>query len=722
MGFVFCTNKIIAVFVFGFLVLDAFFSGFGSNAQLLPEDEVQILQTISRKLQLSGYWNISRSSCTDSNGFNKTIVPKDVLSNVACDCSPENGSTISICHVKTIELKGLNLVGVIPEEFGSLTHLEELDLTRNYLNGSIPLSLSRAPLRVLSALGNRFSGSIPSGIGEFTMLRELVLENNLFDGPLPPEIGRLSNLERLLLSANNFTGPIPETFVNLLNLTDFRIDGTRISEKIPEFIGNWTKLDRLDMQGTSMEGPFPSSISNLKNLTELRISDLGGPNTTFPDLRQLKLLKELVLRNCLINDEIPKYIQELTNLKTLDLSFNKLTGEIPKEMETLTKLDFLFLTNNSLTGKVPSWIISSKHDIDVSYNNFTDSTQQLSCSSLPVNLISSYKDSEVQSWCLKKDLPCATKPKHHSLFIDCGGPGMDVDGNKYELDLNQGGPASFFTSPSEKWAYSSTGVFVGNENLPYITSTNSSLNGASKFYETARLAPQSLKYYGLCLREGSYKVQLHFAEIMFFNDQSFSSLGRRIFDISIQGSLLRKDFNIMEKAGGAQKGITETFDNVLVKGSTLEIHLYWAGKGTNAIPERGVYGPLISAITVTPNFSVNSGLSVGAIIGIVAASCVVVACILLGLRMKGYLGGKDLDDPVLRDKGTLSDGRVVAVKQLSSKSKQGNREFVNEIGMISALQHPNLVRLYGCCIEGNQLLLVYEYLENNSLARALFEF
>lgn len=68
----------------------------------------------------------------------------------------------------------------------------------------------------------------------------------------------------------------------------------------------------------------------------------------------------------------------------------------------------------------------------------------------------------------------------------------------------------------------------------------------------------------------------------------------------------------------------------------------------------------------------------------------------------------------------LPNGLVVAVKQLSAKSKQGNREFVNEIGMISALQHPNLVRLLGCCIEGKQLLLVYEYLENNSLARALF--
>ena len=70
--------------------------------------------------------------------------------------------------------------------------------------------------------------------------------------------------------------------------------------------------------------------------------------------------------------------------------------------------------------------------------------------------------------------------------------------------------------------------------------------------------------------------------------------------------------------------------------------------------------------------------------------------------------------------GSLSDGAVIAVKLLSSKSKQGNREFVNEIGMISALQHPNLVKLYGCCVEGNQLRLVYEYMENNCLSRALF--
>ena len=70
--------------------------------------------------------------------------------------------------------------------------------------------------------------------------------------------------------------------------------------------------------------------------------------------------------------------------------------------------------------------------------------------------------------------------------------------------------------------------------------------------------------------------------------------------------------------------------------------------------------------------------------------------------------------------GTLSDGTIIAVKMLSAKSKQGNREFINEIGLISALQHPCLVKLYGCCVEGDELFLVYEYMENNSLAHALF--
>ncbi|CAA0841154.1 Protein kinase superfamily protein [Striga hermonthica] len=70
-------------------------------------------------------------------------------------------------------------------------------------------------------------------------------------------------------------------------------------------------------------------------------------------------------------------------------------------------------------------------------------------------------------------------------------------------------------------------------------------------------------------------------------------------------------------------------------------------------------------------------------------------------------------------KGKLRNGRMAAVKVLSSVSKQGLREFLTEIQVISDVNHENLVKLYGCCVEGNQRILVYNYLENSSLADKL---
>ncbi|GMN64456.1 hypothetical protein TIFTF001_033527 [Ficus carica] len=170
-------------------LLTFFYLILSSNAAAqLPTSEVQALRDIAKVLEKTD-WNFDVDPCSDKLNWHTSSENA-----VNCSCSYSSGT---ICHVTSIVLKSQSLPGTLPKDLGNLPYLQEIDLTRNYLNGTIPREWGSSKLVSISLLGNRLTGSIPKELGNITTLKSLVLEINQLSGNIPPELGNLTSIERL---------------------------------------------------------------------------------------------------------------------------------------------------------------------------------------------------------------------------------------------------------------------------------------------------------------------------------------------------------------------------------------------------------------------------------------------------------------------------------------------------------------------------------------------
>ncbi|GLT51820.1 hypothetical protein SLA2020_252020 [Shorea laevis] len=708
-------------------------------------DEARILNSIFQQWRISATpeWNKSGELCSGVALDPTVFDPGTYNPIIICECDN------STCHITRLKVYALSVVGVIPDELWNLTHLNNLNLGQNYLTGPLSASIGNLTQMQWLSLGiNALSGEVPKELGLLTDLRSLSISSNNFSGPLPSELGNCLRLEQLYIDSSGITGDIPSTFASLKNLVTVWASDTELTGRIPDFIGNWSKLKTLRFQGNSFAGPIPSTFANLTSLTELRINGLSNGSSTLEFIKDMKSLNVLELRNSNISDTIPSNIGEYHSLTQLDLSFNDISGQIPDSLFNLSSITHLFLGNNKLNGTLPAQKSPSLLNIDVSYNNLAGSfppwvsEQNLSLNLVANNfIIESSNSSGLPSGlnCLQRNFPCNRgSGRYYNFGIKCGGPRItSSNGFVFERDDEILGPASYFVTDINRWAVSNVGYFAGINNPQYTKNSSSQFTNTldSELFQTARTSASSLRYYGLGLENGNYTVSLQFAEIVIDDSTTWQSLGRRIFDIYVQGNRVLKDFNILKEAGGSSRQAVKKDITAQVSENYLEIHLFWAGKGTCCIPYQGAYGPLISAISATPNFKPTvsnkppsssknrTGLIVGVIVGVGVVSFLFLAAFFIfgrrpktnedeelqGIDVRPYTFsyaelksatedfnpanklGEGGFGPVY--KGKLNDGRIIAVK--------------------NCLWHHAKAR-------ANQRLLVYEYLENKSLDQALF--
>ncbi|RVW20802.1 Receptor-like protein kinase HSL1 [Vitis vinifera] len=261
--------------------------------------------------------------------------------------------------VTEISLSYKTITKKIPARICDLKNLIVLDVSYNYIPGEFPDILNCSKLEYLLLLQNSFVGPIPADIDRLSCLRYLDLTANNFSGDIPAAIGRLRELFYLFLVQNEFNGTWPMEIGNLANLEQLAMaynDKFRPSA-LPKEFGALKKLKFLWMTEANLIGEIPESFNNLSSLERLDLS-LNELNGTIPvGMLTLKNLTYLYLFCNRLSGRVPSSI-EAFNLKEIDLSDNHLTGpipagEIPANISLIPTLETFKVFSNQLSGVLP---------------------------------------------------------------------------------------------------------------------------------------------------------------------------------------------------------------------------------------------------------------------------------------------------------------------------------------------------------------------------------
>ncbi|CAN6934501.1 unnamed protein product [Brassica oleracea] len=297
--------------------------------------------------------------------------------------------------------------GKLTDNLRNLRLLTVIDLSNNFLTGTIPRWLGGFFLDILRISNNRLHGVIPPSLFKIPYLWLLDLSGNLLSGTLPlrsdSDYGYILDLHN-----NNLTGSVPDTLWKGLVLLDMR--NNRLSGNIPRFMST-PSIDVVLLRGNNLTGKIPVELCGLRTLRMLDLShnmlsesipsclsNLSGDGGNDPDWYPANMFSnfmdvytEVYYESLLVSERFgldysvdfkvqvefavkqryDSYMRgTLNQMFGLDLSSNQLNGEIPEELGDLRRVRSLNLSRNSLSGSIPGRFsnLKSIESFDVSFN------------------------------------------------------------------------------------------------------------------------------------------------------------------------------------------------------------------------------------------------------------------------------------------------------------------------------------------------------------------
>ncbi|KAG1363520.1 receptor protein kinase TMK1 [Cocos nucifera] len=605
------------------------------------------------------------------------------------------------------------------------------------------------------------SGSLPKDFNKLEMLNNLGLQRNNFSGPLPSFSG-LSNLQYAYLGGNVF-GTIPsDFFVGLTNLqvlslnenplnqstgwmlpqelensallTNLSLISCNLVGPLPDFLGKMSSLKVLQLSYNNLSGDIPASFAG-SNVQILWLNNQNGPgfSATIDVIASMTMLVDVWLHGNGFTGPIPSGIGACTSLTRLWLNNNQLVGVIPENLTTLPELQSLQLDNNHLMGPIPKMRF---HNFTYSYNSFCQSAAGVPCSAevtalldllqglnYPLELAGSWSGNDpCSSWL---GISCNSNNKVSGIIL----PNFRLNGTispslgnldsltEIRLDGNNltgAIPGNLTSLKSLKMLNLSSnnlsppvpgftnGATVLVYDNPLLESKNSPGSGRSPSEGTPPPAGPSFSPGGGRSKSSSISSQKKNVLIIVIPIAVGVSIialvslilcccqKRKKSAFTAPGSVVihprdPSDPDNMVKIAVANNASDST------SGSDLQ-----SGKSTNTSDVHAFDGGnFVISVQVlrnaTQNFAPENVLGKGGF-GVVY-------------------------------KGELHDGTMIAVKRMEAAvlSNKALDEFQAEIAVLTKVRHRNLVSILGYSVEGNERLLVYEYMCQGALSKHLFQ-